>query len=219
MKSNSFVYTTAIVLTAHFISWIILTPTNFWHWWRKFLDWHHIRQRKRRQKNTLTPSIMYTFRPFELQSCDYKSYTKQTSVGRGINFIPKPRSGHRVAANESELFSFGGRTHSNSLIVFYNKFFPMLHQILNIDHSLLGFNPETDANLFQELLKFNFLTQKWSKVFSAGTAKMPRESVSNALTLKDNCLVVCTIYYTFVWIWSLFLFVSVVWRHRIPIRR
>lgn len=55
---------------------------------------------------------------------------------------------------------------------------------------LAGYNPDTDANLFQELLKFNFLTQRWSKVFSSKTNKMPKESVSNALTLKENCLVV-----------------------------
>lgn len=50
---------------------------------------------------------MYQFRPFEVVSCDYKSYSR-TSKGRGINIIPKARSGHRVAANEVDLFSFGG---------------------------------------------------------------------------------------------------------------
>lgn len=111
MKSNSFVYTTAIVLIAHFISWIVLIPTNCVHWWRTFLNWHRIRQHKRRhkQQHNMSNNSIYEFRPFELQYCDYKSYSRATSQGRGINFIPKARSGHRIAANETDLFSFGGK--------------------------------------------------------------------------------------------------------------
>lgn len=51
---------------------------------------------------------MYEFRPFELQKCDYKSYTA-TSYGRGINFLPKARSGHRIVASETDIFCFGGK--------------------------------------------------------------------------------------------------------------
>ncbi|XP_055316110.1 kelch domain-containing protein 10 homolog [Sitodiplosis mosellana] len=102
---------------------------------------------------------MYEFRPFLVTRCEYKSYAKATSIGRGINYIPKPRSGHRVVANETDLFSFG------------------------------GYNPNIENKLLPELLKFNFLTQKWSIVFSSKSSNMPQESVSNALTLKDNCLV------------------------------
>lgn len=110
MKSNCFLCPTAIVLIAHIINWILLTPKNLSHWWRTFLAWHRNRQRKRRYKFiNHTPIIkMYEFRPFELTRCEYKSYAKSTSIGRGINFIPKPRSGHRVTANETDLFSFGG---------------------------------------------------------------------------------------------------------------
>lgn len=109
MKYNSFVYTIAIVLIAHIISWLILIPTHSIRWWHTFRDWHRYRQRKRRYKHRNTSAIMYEFRPFELQKCDYKSYSRPTSQGRGINFIPKARSGHRIAANETDLFSFGGK--------------------------------------------------------------------------------------------------------------
>lgn len=113
MKSNSFfVYTTAIISIAHLISWIRLTSTNLSHWWRKFWNWHRQQQRRynyHHQYHTSSNRTMYEFRPFELTLCDYKSYAKATSIGRGINVIPKPRSGHRVAANESDLFSFGGK--------------------------------------------------------------------------------------------------------------
>lgn len=108
MKYNSFVYTIALVSIAQIISWLILIPTNLIRWWRKFRNWHRIRQRRRRQKHH-TSATMYEFRPFELQNCDYKSYSRATSQGRGINFIPKARSGHRIAANETDLFSFGGK--------------------------------------------------------------------------------------------------------------
>lgn len=109
MKSYCFVYTTAIVLIAHIISWIVLIPTNFLHWWSKrFISWHCIQQRKRHNKGNMSSKTIYEFRPFELHKCDYKSYSRATSQRRGINFIPKPRSGHRIVANETDLFSFGG---------------------------------------------------------------------------------------------------------------
>lgn len=68
---------------------------------------------------------------------------------------------------------------------------------ISIDIYQKGYNPDTDETLFQEMLKFNFITQKWSKVFSSKTAKMPKETVSNALTLRDNCLVVSRVYIFF----------------------
>lgn len=53
-----------------------------------------------------------------------------------------------------------------------------------------GYNPDADRNLFSELLKYNILTQKWSRVFTQNTEKMPQESVSNAVTMKDDIMVV-----------------------------
>lgn len=131
MKSNYFISTTAIVLIAHFITGFLLIATTFGHWWRKCLNLYctrwkiRIQERQRRRQrcqqfreNTLaSPNHqqqeqeqdhkMYQFRPFEVVNCNYKSYSR-SSKGRGINIIPKARSGHRVAANEVDLFSFGG---------------------------------------------------------------------------------------------------------------
>lgn len=55
----------------------------------------------------------------------------------------------------------------------------------------LGYNPDTENHVFPELLKFNILTKKWSKVFTSGDDKMPKESVSNAVAMKNDVLVVC----------------------------
>lgn len=124
MKSNSFVCTTAIVQIVHFISWILLI---LWCWWRKFVNWHLIERLQHRQqfKHT-TPDIMYEFRPFQLQLCDYKSYSKTKYRGRGKNFIPKPRSGHRIAANEMDLFSFGGKRFDSVQFSFNENFLFLL---------------------------------------------------------------------------------------------
>lgn len=139
MKSNYFVSITAIVLIAHFITWFLLIATTFGHWWRKcwnsyFVRWKiqfEERQRRRRrqqfrhriasssyqhqqqeeEEDQPHSSTMYQFRPFEVVNCNYKSYSR-TSKGRGINIIPKARSGHRIAANEVDVFSFGGKFHS-----------------------------------------------------------------------------------------------------------
>lgn len=113
MRSNSFVYTTAIALIAHFIGWLLRMPKSLSHWWRTLFNWHRIRQRNKRHGYYRTAATritaMYEFRPFELTRCDYKSYAKATSIGRGIHVLPKPRSGHRIVANETDLFSFGGK--------------------------------------------------------------------------------------------------------------
>lgn len=119
MKSNCLISTITIVFIAHFITWFILIATKFRQFWRKFWNWYWIRDIHsiREQVSTSTSQQpnqnhnqqnMYHFRPFEVINCDYKSYSK-TSKGRGINIIPKARSGHRVAANEVDLFSFGGK--------------------------------------------------------------------------------------------------------------
>lgn len=109
MKSNHFLYTTAIVLIARFLNCITIKPSlSLFHWWQTFLDWHYTRRRRRRIKR-LQRNKMYEFRPFELQRCDYKSYSTSVSQMRGINFIPKPRSGHRIVASETDLFCFGGK--------------------------------------------------------------------------------------------------------------
>lgn len=107
MKSNSFLNITVVsVIAARFVGWILLKPIiSLLHWLFKFFDWYNHRQRK--HQPVLNSNTMYEFRPFELQKCDYKSYTK--GYGRGINFLPKARSGHRIVASETDIFCFGGR--------------------------------------------------------------------------------------------------------------
>lgn len=56
---------------------------------------------------------------------------------------------------------------------------------------ILGYNPEIENRLFTELLKYNILSRKWSKVFTQNTERMPRESVSNAIGIMDDTLLVC----------------------------
>lgn len=172
---------------------------------------------------------MYEFRPFELTRCEYKSYAKSTSIGRGILYIPKPRSGHRVVANETDLFSFGGK-YSFFIDFIYSNFVLLLkYKILWCLFSA-GYNPHIDSKLLPELLKFNFLTQKWSIVFSSKSDQMPQESVSNALALKDNCLLVTerkskcmeqflNILYSHFLNRSCYLHILVVWRNWFSIRR
>lgn len=89
MKSNSFIYIIAVVLIAHLINWIVLISAILSHCWRKFMNWRCVRRRQQQKQNknsaSTTRRIMYEFRPFELTRCEYKSYAKATSIGRGIN--------------------------------------------------------------------------------------------------------------------------------------
>lgn len=62
--------------------------------------------------------------------------------------------------------------------------------IESISH-LIGFNPNIGSPfLFRECWKFNLLTEKWTKVFTADTDNMPEELVSNALEIRSDVLLV-----------------------------
>lgn len=121
MKSNSFVCTTAIILIARFTNWIA-KPSKLLNWWQNFLDWRYQRQGRRRRNRVTFRKTMYEFKPFELKLCDYKSYPSKTNHGRGINFIPKPRSGHRMVASETDLFCFGGKFHLQFIYAHFKHF-------------------------------------------------------------------------------------------------
>lgn len=109
MKSDNFVWATVVILLAQFSSWIE-KPAKLFHWWHNLLHWpYQQRQQRRRRKHGSSFRKMYEFRPFELQRYDYKSYSSNKHRGRGINIIPKPRSGHRIVANETDIFCYGGR--------------------------------------------------------------------------------------------------------------
>lgn len=66
-------------------------------------------------------------------------------------------------------------------------------------HVYAGFNPDVRNErdhrttfLFQELWKFNIMTQRWSKVFSsnADADRLPVELASNAIVMRGDMLVV-----------------------------
>lgn len=111
---------------------------------------------------------MYTFRPYELVKVNYKCY--RGIFDRGINSYPRPRSGHRIVCNDSDLYCFG------------------------------GFNPHVGGErargagrtmyLFQELWKFDLFTKKWNIVYSPTIEGMPEELASNAVILRNNMLIV-----------------------------
>lgn len=85
--------------------------------------------------------------------------------------IPVARSGHRIVCDSGNLYSFGG----------YNP----------VSSSYGGNDDEISQlafPLFQELWKFNFATQKWSRYKARQT--IPVELASNAVVLLGNLLVV-----------------------------
>lgn len=118
---------------------------------------------KNKKSNT-----MYTFRPYELVKVNYKCY--KGLFDKGINTYPRPRSGHRIVCNDSDLYCFGG----------FNP---------NIGERNRNVGNRTQY-LFQELWKFDLFTKKWSIVYSSTMEGMPEELASNAVILKNNMLIV-----------------------------
>lgn len=105
----------------------------------------------------------YSFQPLRLIRCQYKSR-------HDIGEFPIARSGHRIIASESHLYSLG------------------------------GYNPNRTPNvtrrgacmLFQELWAFNFATSRWKLLLDPDNSDMPRELASNALVIYNNVLIVST---------------------------
>uniref|UniRef100_A0A1I8P483 Uncharacterized protein n=1 Tax=Stomoxys calcitrans TaxID=35570 RepID=A0A1I8P483_STOCA len=105
----------------------------------------------------------YSFKPLRLIRCQYKS---RHDVGE----FPIARSGHRIIASESHLYSLGG----------YNP-------------KRTPNNTQRDAcMLFQELWAYNFATSRWKLLLDAENSAMPRELASNALVIYNNVLIVST---------------------------
>lgn len=115
-----------------------------------------------------TLHTMYTFRPYELVKVNYKCYNGL--FDKGINSYPRPRSGHRIVCNDSDLYCFGG----------FNP---------NVG-STSGRNAGRTLYLFQELWKFDLFTKKWNLVYAPTIEGMPEELASNAVILKNNMLIV-----------------------------
>lgn len=107
----------------------------------------------------------YSFQPLRLIQCHYKNRHDSWSY-------PIARSGHRIIASESHLYSLG------------------------------GYNPKRRTNamrrgacmLFQELWAYNFATNTWKLLHNADNCEMPRELASNALAIYNNVLIVSIIF-------------------------
>lgn len=104
-------------------------------------------------------NVVYQFRPYELKKL------KKKSIEQSAASLPDPRSGHRIACNESDIFCFGG----------YSP----------------GSEDTADAgNLFQELWKYNIFSKRWTLVIAPGADDMPKEVASCTATIHGNILVV-----------------------------
>ncbi|XP_017054276.1 kelch domain-containing protein 10 homolog [Drosophila ficusphila] len=104
---------------------------------------------------------LYTFRPLQLVKCQYRE--KHLPGG-----FPLARSGHRIIASNSHLYSLGG----------YNP------------RSALAASRRGHCLLFQELWSYNFATRTWRLELNADNASnMPVELASNALTIHNNVLI------------------------------
>lgn len=105
---------------------------------------------------------MYAFQPLRLVKCQYRD--KHIPGG-----FPLARSGHRIIASNSHLYSLGG----------YNP------------RSAMSASRHGRCLLFQELWSYNFATRTWRLELNAGNAaNMPVELASNALTIHNNVLIV-----------------------------
>ncbi|XP_016984941.1 kelch domain-containing protein 10 homolog [Drosophila rhopaloa] len=103
----------------------------------------------------------YAFQPLRLVKCQYKD--KHNFGG-----FPLARSGHRIIASNSHLYSLGG----------YNP------------RSAVSASRNGRCLLFQELWSFNFATRTWKLELNADNASnMPVELASNALTIHNNVLI------------------------------
>lgn len=108
-------------------------------------------------------STVYTFKPFSYERVIFSPDNDK---------IPHPRSGHRIGADSTNFYSFGG----------YNPLI-RLEEYHYEDDSYIDSYP-----LFQELWKFNFASKKWTKFRNSPT--LPKELVSNAVLLHRNILMV-----------------------------
>ncbi|CAG9834106.1 unnamed protein product [Diabrotica balteata] len=88
--------------------------------------------------------------------------------------LPFPRSGHRIGADSSNFYSFGG----------YN---PLVRDVVSQREDEDDFWIQSYP-LFQELWKFNFASKEWTKFKNSET--LPMELASNALILHGNILMV-----------------------------
>ncbi|XP_019870567.1 kelch domain-containing protein 10 homolog isoform X2 [Aethina tumida] len=104
----------------------------------------------------------------------FRSFKFEEIVPSQKKHVPHPRSGHRIGADSSNFYSFGG----------YN---PTITNSDNLDAEDDGFLVWSYP-LFQELWKFNYASRQWTKFKISET--LPLELASNALLLHKNYLMV-----------------------------
>lgn len=105
---------------------------------------------------------MYTFKPFV--------FTEHKANG---SECPKARSGHRIACDYRNLYSYGGFNPS----------------ISENDPDMLDDQTWVESKpLFKELWRFNLVTQRWKRL--PGQENMPNELASNAVILCGKALMV-----------------------------
>lgn len=114
-------------------------------------------------KNDNGKVVPYAFRAFQYE---------KISPNKGSK-LPFPRSGHRIGADSSNFYSFGG----------YNPWVRDEVEQNEDDDFWIQSYP-----LFQELWKFNFASREWTKFRNSET--LPMELASNALILHGNILMV-----------------------------
>lgn len=105
---------------------------------------------------------MYTFKPFVFTKPEVKGIEQ-----------PKARSGHRIACDHRNLYSYGG----------FNPCVSDTDPDMRDDQMWSASKP-----LFKELWRFNFVSKRWSRL--PGQENMPNELASNAVILCGNTLMV-----------------------------
>lgn len=105
---------------------------------------------------------MYTFKPFV--------FTKHKAKGPER---PKARSGHRIACDHRNLYSYGG----------FNPCVADTDPDMRDDETWVASKP-----LFKELWRFNLVSERWKRL--PGQENMPNELASNAVILCGNVLMV-----------------------------
>ncbi|XP_012273253.1 kelch domain-containing protein 10 homolog [Orussus abietinus] len=108
------------------------------------------------------PYKMYVFQPFV--------FMKQNA--RSVEH-PQARSGHRIACDEKNLYSYGG----------FNPGIMDDDPDMRDDHTWNLSKP-----LFKELWKFNLVTRNWKRL--PRQENMPNEVASNAIILRGDALIV-----------------------------
>lgn len=104
----------------------------------------------------------YIFEPFKVTEVKYRGFDS-----------PRPRSGHRIACDDNNIYCFGG----------YNPSLPPLPDRLRENPTWTPTRP-----LFKELWSFSIASRKWKQHIV--TENMPEELASNAMCMNGKYLMI-----------------------------